>query len=689
MMRAAALLLVAVLVAAGCATTDPRMARVQALVSEGFWEDAITELEKAGGDSDPNHRYRAALLNVRAQAVVQLLREADAYRQAGRYDDARLTLERALRLQPADQRAAAGLVQIETDRRHALLLDQAEEALKKGDIVAAEQPLRRVLLEAPQSTRALALARRLEERRPRIASPALAASLRKQITLEFRDANLKMIFDVVSKASGINFILDKDIRADAKASIFVKNSTIEDAVESLIQSNQLAKKTLNDNSVLIYPNTPQKLKDYQDLVIRNFFLSSAEAKQMMNLLKTILKIRDVYIDEKRNLLVIRDTPEAVQLADRLIQAHDQAEPEAMLEVEVIEVSRTKSSQLGLSFPQKVGFGVVDPITLDALRHLSSSGVDVTGLKPFLAIDLKRIFGDTNLLANPRIRVRNGEKAKIHVGDRVPIISSTISSTTAFASQTVNYLDVGLKLEVEPQVRNEEVVIKVNLEVSSLGQQVVLQGAIAYQIGTRNATTVLTLKDGETQVLAGLITDNDRESASKLPVLGDIPILGRLFSSKSSDTEKTEIILSITPHIIRPPAVVDASLREVFSGTESSIRQRALQLDPVGSVRGQSTGGTTAPAAAPPSVSPGSVQVAPMAAPAAPVVAPAASPSASAPGAAPSPGAVQYMRNLLPHMNGSRFPPNPASPAPQTEPTPAAPEAATPPEPAASGAKGTP
>jgi general secretion pathway protein D len=571
MMRRAALLLVATLFAFGCATTDPEMARVQTLVSEGFWEDAIAELEKAAKGSDPNHRYRVALVNVRTQGVVQLLREADAYRLAGRYDDARLSLERALRLQPADQRAAAGLVQIETDRRHALLLDQAEDALKKGDIVAAEQPLRRVLLEAPQSTRALALARRLEERRPRIASPALAASLRKPITLEFRDANLKMIFDVVSKASGINFILDKDIRADARASIFVKNSTIEDAVESLIQSNQLAKKTLNDNSVLIYPNTPQKLKDYQDLVIRNFFLASAEAKQMMNLLKTILKIRDVYIDEKRNLLVIRDTPEAIQLADRLIQAHDQAEPEAMLEVEVIEVSRTKSSQLGLTFPQKVGFGVVDPITLDALRHLNATGVNVTGLNPFLSIDLKRIFGDTNILANPRIRVRNGEKAKIHVGDRVPIISSTISGTSAFSTQTVNYLDVGLKLEVEPQVRNDEVVIKVGLEVSSLGQQVVLQGAIAYQVGTRNAQTTLTLKDGETQVLAGLITDNDRETAQRLPGLGDLPILGRLFSSKSSDTEKTEIILSITPRIVRKLERPGSWLVEYWSGPETNVR----------------------------------------------------------------------------------------------------------------------
>jgi general secretion pathway protein D len=577
-MRRACAFLVAALVVAGCATSDTNLVRTQSLVAEGLWEDAIAELETAVRDVDPNHRYRAALINTRAQAAVQLLRNAEAYRVAGRFDDARLSLERLLRMQPAEQRATAGLERIETERRHAVLLDQAEAAIRKGDIVAAEPPLKRVLLEAPQSARALTLARRLEERRPRLVAPALAASLRKPITLEFRDANLKMIFDVVSKASGINFVLDKDIRADAKASIFVKNSTIEDAVESLIASNQLAKKTLNDNSVLIYPNTPQKLREYQDLVVRNFFLSSAEAKQMMNLLKTILKIRDVYIDEKRNLLVIRDTPEAVLLADRLIQAHDQAEPEAMLEVEVIEVTRTKTSQLGLEFPQRIGFGVIDPITLDALRNLNATGVNVTGLNPYLAINLKRIFGDTNLLANPRIRVRNREKAKIHVGDRVPIISSTISSTTAFASQTVSYLDVGLKLEVEPQVLNDDVVIKVNLEVSSLGEQVVVQGAIAYKVGTRNASTTLTLKDGETQILAGLISDFDRETAQKLPGLGELPILGRLFSSNRSETEKTEIILSITPRILRKLERPDSALVEFSSGPETNVRS-ALSSTP--------------------------------------------------------------------------------------------------------------
>ena len=581
-----ACMLLAAAIAGGCASTqsDEVMTRVQALTSEGHWEGAIETLESAAREVTPNHSLRAALSGTRERAVLTLLREAEGFRQAGRHADASATYERVLRLQPAEIRASAGLQQILADQRHAALLDEAGEALKKGNVAAAEAPVKKVLIESPRNTRALALQRRIDERRPRLAAPALSVSLRKPITLEFRDANLKMVFDVISRASGVNFILDKDIRADAKATILVKNAPIEDAIESLLTTNQLAKKVLNENSVLVYPLTPQKVKDYQDLVIRNFFLASADAKQMMTLLRTILKTRDVYLDERRNLLVVRDTPEAIQLAERLIAAHDQVEPEVMLEMEVLEVSRTKINELGIAFATQVGFGAVSPITLLALRSLDSSGVNVSGLDKAATLNLQRVLTDANVLANPRIRVRNKEKAKIHVGDRVPVVSTVFSGTTAFASQNVSYLEVGLKLEVEPQVLDDDVVIKVSLEVSSIAKEIPGQnGTVLYQVGTRTASTTLTLKDGETQVLAGLITDNDRENTQRLPGLGDLPLLGRLFSSNRNTSEKTEIILSVTPRIVRRLERPDASLAEFWSGPETNLRSAIAPGAPFGIV----------------------------------------------------------------------------------------------------------
>jgi len=177
-----------------------------------------------------------------------------------------------------------------------------------------------------------------------------------------------------------------------------------------------------------------------------------------------------------------------------------------------------------------------------------------------------------VLANPRIRVKNKEKARVHIGDRVPVITTTAAATGGFVSESVNYLDVGLKLEVEPQIHLEdEVGIKVGLEVSNIAREIRTVGSntLTYQIGTRNAATVLRLRDGETQILAGLISDEDRRSASRVPGLGDLPVIGRLFSQTRENITKTEIVLLITPRVVRTLARPEVRAIEFAAGTEAS------------------------------------------------------------------------------------------------------------------------
>jgi general secretion pathway protein D len=194
--------------------------------------------------------------------------------------------------------------------------------------------------------------------------------------------------------------------------------------------------------------------------------------------------------------------------------------------------------------------------------------------------------DANLLASPRIRARNKEKAKILIGDRVPTITNTVTpvqSGLPVITGSVTYQEVGLKLEFEPQIYSDhDVGIRIKLEVSNIVQEFTdPQGGRSYQIGTRNAETSLRLHDGETQILAGLISDQDRTTAAKVPGLGHLPMVGRLFGNNSGTATKTEIVLSITPHIVRAPSINALELREVFSGTESRTRGTALNLDPVG------------------------------------------------------------------------------------------------------------
>jgi general secretion pathway protein D len=195
-----------------------------------------------------------------------------------------------------------------------------------------------------------------------------------------------------------------------------------------------------------------------------------------------------------------------------------------------------------------------------------------------------------VLANPRIRVKNKEKARIHIGDRVPVITTTAAATGGFVSESVSYLDVGLKLEVEPLIYlDDEVGIKVGLEVSNIAREIRTVGSntLTYQIGTRNANTVLRLRDGETQILAGLISDEDRRSADRVPGLGDIPVLGRLFSHTRDNAIKTEIVLLITPRLVRTLARPDVRQAEFAAGTESSTGSPA-GMAPLPSVPFQST-----------------------------------------------------------------------------------------------------
>jgi general secretion pathway protein D len=404
--------------------------------------------------------------------------------------------------------------------------------------------------------------------------------------LEFRDASLRQVFDALARQSGLNFIFDKDVRTDQKTTLFARNTAIADALDMLLTTNQLAKKTLNANTVLLYPNNPAKQRDYQDMIVRAFFLANADAKQTMTLIKTMTKTKDVHVDEKLNMVVIRDTPEAIRLVEKLVKVADRPDAEVMLEVEILEVKRSKLTELGVSWPNQVsvitpggGLGIVpaNRLTVEQLRNLNSGDL---GVSPNPSINFRNDDGDVSLLANPRIRVKNKEKAKIHIGDKVPVITSNTTSTGVI-SESVSYLDVGLKLDVEPQVQLDgDVAMKVGLEVSNIVKEVKsATGTLTYQLGSRNASTSLRLRDGETQVLAGLISDEDRSTASKVPGLGDIPLLGRLFANHHDENTKSEIVLLITPRILRNVERPELSDIEFFAGTDTSVSSQPIRSRP--------------------------------------------------------------------------------------------------------------
>jgi general secretion pathway protein D len=352
----------------------------------------------------------------------------------------------------------------------------------------------------------------------------------------------------------------------------------------------------------------------------------------------------------------------VRLAEKLIASQDLREPEVMLELEVLEVSASRLLDIGIQWPDSVSAsvigtdGIAGQLRLNELRKgtRNSSMIRIKGNDPLLSAQLKSQTGEANLLANPRVRVRNKQSAKILIGERVPVITTT-STANVGSSQSISYLDVGLKLEIEPTVTlDDEVSMKIALEVSNITQTITLTGGTqAYRLGTRNTSTSLQVHDGETNILAGLIQRDVRHSNSGIPGLNELPLVNRLFGVAEDNDTRTEIILLITPRIVRNLDVPGVGQQEFLSGTEASMGGAPIQLG---------TPGKSGAA----SQQPGR-----------PAPAPQAPPARPAPGTPGTPGTPFPMPFQPPPQMPQPAPPQ-FTPPSITQPAPAAPAPAAPP-----------
>lgn len=546
---------------------------------EGNYEAAVQELQGGVARYPDSPTLRAGLVAARSEAVARLVAEASQQRAQGRFDEAEKVLQRGLALDPKNDRLLALHADMSMERRVQKALDETQKLIASNSKAQALRLIEGALRDAPRQPALLAMQRRLEAelRFDSGSNGRRGLAETRPITLDFRGASLSTVLEAITRGSGVNFILDRDVRQDSRVTLYLRSASVEDAIELVVGAHQLARRVIDPQTVLIYPNTPEKQREHQEQVIRVFHLAHTEAKATAALLRSMLRLKDPFVDERANLVVLRESPEIIALAERLVALHDTGDAEVMLEVEILEIKSTRLTELGINFPNSVLLTPLPPatgggLTLSNARDINSEriGLSVSGL----LVNLRREVGDFNILANPRIRSKNREKARILIGDKVPVITST-ANATGFVSENVSYLDVGLKLEVEPVVSpDDEVTIKLGLEVSSIAKEVRSPGgSLAYQLGTRNANTTLRLRDGETQFLAGLISNEDRSSANRVPGLGDLPIAGRLFSSQKDDVQRTELVLAITPRILRAAPRPDLAQAEMWVGSELATRLR--------------------------------------------------------------------------------------------------------------------
>jgi general secretion pathway protein D len=419
------------------------------------------------------------------------------------------------------------------------------------------------------------------------------------VAVNFRDAKLKDALQVVCEPYNLNFVFDKNAD-NLDVSVSARNVNFEQAFNMLLQAANAGYKVLGPNSIFIYEDTPDKRKQYADLYFKTFHLSTLKAERMAEILKSSMEIKTLVANNDLGTIQVRDTRDTLDVVDKLIAANDRKPAEVMLNVEVIEIDRNKSDQLGIDWGSQVSVtppnsatsvastaataatttttaSTVAGLTLQGLMNGAPLVNQTTLTLPTVTLNYLKSTVNARTLSNPRVRTVDGQPAKIHVGDRVPLQSASIQDATGQSRTMYEYHDIGIALDVIPKYHlDDSIFVDLNVEVSSLGQNLGSAAAPAYAIGTRNVHTTMILREAETAVLGGLISETEQHSLNGLPLPGLDPngILGHLFGNHGDTGQRTELILTITPYLVRSQSLPGRSNTDFYSGTDKDYSTRA-------------------------------------------------------------------------------------------------------------------
>ncbi|MEO8348573.1 MAG: secretin N-terminal domain-containing protein [Acidobacteriota bacterium] len=527
------------------------------------WDLAVLQYSRAAELDPTNNRYRMSFARAKIKASQFHFEKGKLYRSSGRPELALVELQQAVLLDTTNQ--------------------YAEIELRK-----AREDAARLAAERSSETPLEGLKRRARGSRAR--PPLLEPASDRPISLNFPQPKpIKQIYKALADAAGINVIFDPQLKDD-NVTITLTNMEFQRVLETLMRQENHFYKVIDERTILIAADNPGNRKTYEDLVIRTFFLSNADVTEVANALRSLLQTTRISVNKAENSVTLRDTADKVAIAERIVDQNDKQLAEVVVDVELLQINTTKSQDLGvlltayetrglLAAPGgQTNFGNDVPegsFTWDQLKDISLRSFGFT--LPSIAYSFIKNNTDAELLARPQLRISEGQKAQLVIGDRVPIPTTTFNTGTTIGGNIVpvtsfQYQDVGIKIEVEPRVHhNKEVTLKLTIEVSNLNGFVEVQaGQRQPIIGTRNISSSIRLKDGETNFLAGLFRTDKSNTTNSVPFLGDIPILGRLFSKKATTDTATDLVLTLTPHILRIPDVTAEDLEPVYVGTDSNI-----------------------------------------------------------------------------------------------------------------------
>lgn len=546
-------ILAAVVLAAGCAGYGNYRA-AQIAEQKGEWDQAVLHYLELIDQYPANIAYKAGLLRAKIRASQEHFDRGKELHALGVLAEAVREYVQAVQLDPANQYARVELAKAQDELRRAQGFSPGPESL--------DDLKERARKERPQPP----------ELNPRSPEP---------ISLSFpKEVQVTDIYRALGKAFGINVQFDPQLRP-SRMSVELTDVTAQEALEIVMQSAQHFYKVLSEDTIIIVQDTPQNRRQYEDLVIQTFFLSNAEVKDMMTLLRSLIGAKNIASNDQLNAIVLKDTADTVKVAERIIDTNDKSRGEVVIDVELLQIDTSKMRSLGVSLSNYQVTQQLDqdpPLRVSDLEFINQ-GNWILNLPSFI-YDFVKSSTEAQLLASPQVRISDGEQASVTIGDRVPIPVTTFNTAQTVGGNIVpitsfQYQDIGIRLQLEPRMHhNREVTLNVEVEVASLSGFV--EGSGGQQqpiIASRNIQSTIRLQDGETNFLAGLIRDENSLNDTGFPGLSDIPVVGRLFSRKGNDKRRTDLVLTLTPHIVRTADITQEDLLPIWVGTESNLSFR--------------------------------------------------------------------------------------------------------------------
>ena len=561
--RIAALLVVVALVS-GCAAG--RAFRTgESAARAGDWDLAVQQYQRAVQEDPDNPAYRIALERAMISASIAHLDQARVFEARGQLDDALREYRRASEYDPPNRSLAAKVLELERRIRDEL------EAARPGPSM--------------QELRATA--------RQAAGPPALIGLNEVVAPLVFNNANLRDILDVIGDAAGINITYESTF-SDRLYSVDIENVTLAEALDQILTANQLFYKVVNPQTILVIPDNPQKRLQYEDQVVQTFYLSHADVTDLTQWINLVVRMPGqqaaaptVVPNKTANSIIARAPPAMMEVIGRLIDANDKPRAEVVIDVQILEVSRLRTKQFGLDLGSYAINAIFSP-ELDPRSAGSSplfnantvsrgiSTADFYLAVPSAVVRFLESDSETKIIAKPQLRGSEGAQLRLHLGEDVPVITTSFTPIATGGAninpvQSYTYRQIGVRIEMTPRVTYQsEIILDLFLENSTIGESISVGDQLAPIFPTRNVTTRLRLREGESTLLAGLLQDQERRSLSGFPGLLRLPIIRQLFSATNDEIRQTDIIMLLTPRIVRTHELTPEDLAPIYIGTTTNI-----------------------------------------------------------------------------------------------------------------------